>query len=128
MAAKPSATDPLNWGTKYNDFLDVAHNADGTLKTSVIAATFTPASYSSEESVTFPNGFTMKIGYVAKGSNPQTITFAVPFTTIISASITNYVNSAADYESPTIKVFNTTTLVIHSDQPVTGFLWQAWGK
>ena len=32
MATKPSASDPLNWGTKYNAFLDVAHNANGTLK------------------------------------------------------------------------------------------------
>lgn len=38
MAALPDSSNPLNWGTSYNEFLQVSHNADGTIKSSAVTS------------------------------------------------------------------------------------------
>ena len=44
-------------------------------------ATFSPATYTGGESITFPNGLIIKQGKTTRSGNDQTITFATPFPT-----------------------------------------------
>jgi hypothetical protein len=108
MAAKPTVGgSDGTWGTTLNEFLDVSHETDGTLKDAAVAATFTPTSYAGEESITLPNGLIIKHG---KKENPtvgdNTITFAAAFpTSCVNVQLT----IAEDSTSPSARMAHTVT-------------------
>lgn len=88
----------------------------------------TPATYAGEESITFPNGLIFKHGYIVKGSNPTTVTFAAAFPTgVVSAQITGLRNASASDNYSYIRSVSTTALVIEVKTEMTGYYWQVWG-
>lgn len=122
-----------------NDFCDdTTIEIDGTVGLRVKAggvgldqlasdAKFSPATYAGEESVTFPNGFILKQGYVAYSSATQTIAFGVAFPTAIkSVSITIKHNAIRTF-SPYISSVSTSSFIIKAGESFTGYYWQAWG-
>ena len=89
MAAKPTVgQDAGNWGAKLNEFLDVSHEADGTLKEAAVAATMSPSAFAglssnNQASVTLANGMIVKFGKTASltAGGPHTVTFDTEFPT-----------------------------------------------
>lgn len=106
---------------------------DGTIAEADLSAavtakfSFTPATYTGGESVTFPNGLILKMGYAA-GSNP-TVTFGVAFPTAI-VSITATVkdqtstnNQGANIENVSLASFD----MDNTESGTDGFYWMAIG-
>ncbi len=85
MVAWP-ANGETNWNDKMKEFVDVSHEADGTVKAAAVAAAalaaFTPTSVGSTTGrVIFPNGLHIKWGYIS-GNGEKAVDFgAIPFST-----------------------------------------------
>lgn len=105
MAAKPTpgASDGT-YGTEMNAFLDVGHDADGTHTKSQMLTDlgYSPTTYASEESMTWPNGRIEKTGKIlTSGASSGTITFDAPFPNgIVSAQLTGVATNSLNDDAP----------------------------
>ncbi len=94
------------------------------------AGGFTPSTYNSEESVTFPNGLIMKFGTVTVAGNTTTsLNFGAAFNATVSAQLTPQENSTFDRFQIKIDSLSNSTLIIRETQgtPVTVH-WQVIGR
>jgi len=91
---------------------------------------FTPSTYASEESVTFPNGLIMKFGTVTVSANTTTaVNFGAAFNATVSAQLTIQENSATDRESIKIESLTNSTLTIRETDSFAGTVhWQVVGR
>jgi len=76
--------DPDNWGTVLNDFLDVAHNADGTLQTSAVASVVPVTSVAGKT-----GAVTLTSGDVGLGNVNNTADLDKPISTATQAALNN---------------------------------------
>ena len=94
------------------------------------AANYTPTTYAGEESVTFPNGFILKFGYVTRSGANQVVTFGTAFPTAV---IARFVTPRDEGEqnisyAPFLSDVSTTSMDINcSDATVDGYYWAALG-
>ena len=133
--------DPTTFETTNGGFLDeddltsdsdVAVASQQSVKAYVDGrTTFTPATYAGEESVTFPNGLTIKMGEVAVGLNAQVeVTYGVAFANgVISAQVSRQIQT--DSEQPVHCVAKsgaeTTTLQIKNTGSADTVYWMVIG-
>jgi hypothetical protein len=107
--------------------------ADKAYADAAPAAQMTPTSYAGEESVTFPNGLVMKMGYTARSGNQTTVTFGTAFPTSLlcfTATVVKSNPSNMSVEAVIDSRFDTTSSVIiytSSGTHVDGFYWIATG-
>ena len=84
---------------------------------------FTPASYSSEESVTLPNGLIMKFGTIEAVKGSTTVTFSADTAAfpnaVLSAQLTMLEDNTTDRKPLKIRSLGTTTLVIENTTGVS---------
>lgn len=87
MPSLPDSSNKTNWGTAYNDFLNVGHDSDGTHKKSQMLTDmgWSPtAAEGSTVTTTLPNGLILKWGVVTGISGDSTgtqVTFGTAFPT-----------------------------------------------
>jgi len=86
-----------------------------------------PATYAAEESIAFPNGLTLKIGYIASAGGTTTVTFDSAFSTAIVSVQVTVKDTNSHYESAVITAASKTAITIDDDGKYDGFYWQAWG-
>tara|TARA_R110000824_G_scaffold285061_1_gene473215 strand:+ start:84 stop:635 length:552 start_codon:yes stop_codon:yes gene_type:complete len=91
---------------------------------------FTPSTYASEESVTFPNGLIMKFGTVTVSANTTTaVNFGTAFNATVSAQLTYQEASVNDRYSIKIDSLSNSTLTIRDTSSFTGTVhWQVIGR
>lgn len=94
------------------------------------AGGFTPSTYNSEESITFPNGLIMKFGTVSVSANTTTaVNFGAAFNATVSAQLTIQENNATDRESIKIDSLTNSTLTIRETDFFAGTVhWQVIGR
>ena len=90
---------------------------------------FIPASYTGQESVTFPNGLIMKKGRVSLVSDvSKTVTFATPFPNAIENVQFTQTNSVHIHGwSWRVWSRSVNNIVLHSDADSGMYDWVAWG-
>lgn len=130
MASIPTVGgDSGTWGTGLKNFLEVSHDVDGTLKTSEVAATFTPSACAGAESVTLPNGFIIKIGSnTSTVDTAETFTFSAAFPTACLIVLINRTESSD--RAMTVESFTSSNFVINRPSTIDGnqaFTWIAFG-
>ena len=85
MATKPTPGASAGvWGTEMNAFLDVGHDADGTHTKSQMLTDmgWNPTAFVGAQSITFPNGFILKIGEESVAANTtDDVTYGAAFPT-----------------------------------------------
>lgn len=76
-------------GTVLNAHINVGHDADGTHKKSAMLTDmgWSPTAYVGGETITFPNGLIMKMGYVVSGDTDVSFGTAFPIA-VVSIQIT----------------------------------------
>jgi hypothetical protein len=90
---------------------------------------FSPTSYASEESITFPNGLIEKSGYTARTGNTTTITFGTAFpTAVVSAIVTVYRAAGANSYTPVVQTLTTSNMTVYHDTTATGYYWFVRGR
>jgi len=91
---------------------------------------FTPSTYASEESVTFPNGLIMKFGTVSVSANTTTaVNFGAAFNATVSAQLTIEENNTTDRNSMKIESLANATLTIRNTTTFAGTVhWQVIGR
>lgn len=94
--------------------------------TTVSAAGFTPTSYTSEESVTLPNGLILKFGRQGVSGTTAAITFGAAFGTIISAQATS--EKGTDLTGASIDNMQTDHIDVIFTNGATHINWFALGK
>ncbi len=94
------------------------------------AGGFTPSTYNSEESVTFPNGLIMKFGTVSvSGNNTTAVNFGAAFNATVSAQLTLQEASTADRFSIKIESLSNSALTIRETTGFSGTVhWQVIGR
>ena len=91
---------------------------------------FTPSTYASEESVTFPNGLIMKFGTVSvSGNNTTAVNFGAAFNATVSAQLTLQEATTNDRYSIKIESLSNSALTIRETTGFTGTVhWQVIGR
>ena len=91
---------------------------------------FTPSTYNSEESVTFPNGLIMKFGTVqVSGNNTTSVSFGAAFNATVSAQLTLQEANTSDRFSIKIESLSNSSLTIRETTGFSGTVhWQVIGR
>ena len=133
MCAQWPVDGVTDWNTTMKANIDVGHDSDGTHKKSQMLTDmgWSPTAYANEESITFPNGLIMKMGYKACGgaNTTSTVTFAVPFPTGVK-SVTfapRFAGITGIDWGPWIGAPVVATFTIRWGTAITGAYWTAIG-
>ena len=95
---------------------------------SVLSSGMAPVVYDGEESVTFPNGLIIKMGYAANTNSTVVVTFETPFPTGILTVAPGWRHSNATLDSPSINNLSATSFtLVFVNSGKTGAYWTAIG-
>lgn len=122
------------WGSQLNDFLEVSHEADGSLKdeaieASAVAQHFTPSTYAGEQSTTLPNGLIMKFGTSSSTGTAVSVSFSSAFPTACLQVQMTYKDSGttAWAQSAYINSMTSAGFTAWISTSSEGFYWMAIG-
>jgi len=147
MSNKTLTSPVLNTGVSGTAFLDednMASNSatqlasqqsikaytDNTLNAKVGAGTMDPLAYAAEESVTLPNGFILKGGYLARTANSTTLTFDTAFPNAILSLTATVYNTSPSGESHPVQISalaTTGATIFGNESGYEGYYWMAMG-
>jgi len=111
------------------DDITIERSSAGKLQVKAVSSFFMPAAYVGGESITFPNGLIMKMGYKAFSGLTTIILFEDAFPTgIVSAVGTPEHTSYGDWENVTVSNLSKTGITfIQQAETHTGMRWMAIG-
>jgi len=95
------------------------------------AANWTPTAYAGEESITFPNGLIMKMGYKARSGRNTVLAFDTAFPNACIVAMISPVNESEhniSYDTAISDKSKTGFDINNSDNNVDGYYWWAIGR